>query len=348
MTTISPLNASQTNHSICERLYQHLIKNPVQWLKQPGPHETIRKTIAVFAAILLSLTIVGIPLVILAYKEWSTSRTSDADIYNHPVMRNHLQQILERLPSRINSNEFRNNLTDLENFINTRNQFLQNLNPSDYISLPSLEQMLNVLRNGILARQTLINNVHSHIVAIETDLSMLSRCADFVENVRAVQQQVDEKNSQYHRFEEQAQSQRDLENRLMQQLEDRQRELINSARDRANNAISQAQQQILRGQLNDLENMRIRAELRNQLQTKANGVFSIERECGQAIFDTILSAMNEASTPSQYEEITRRCEGRLQRLRTVSNEIVSAIYRCSNANEAEQRLREGEVRIRQI
>jgi len=65
---VQPLPSSQQT---TESAPQTCIQRAVQWLKKPGEYETIRKAIAVVAAVLLSLTIIGIPVVILAYREWN-------------------------------------------------------------------------------------------------------------------------------------------------------------------------------------------------------------------------------------------------------------------------------------
>jgi hypothetical protein len=46
------------------------ITHTVKWFRESISNETLRKTTAVFAAVLLTLTVVGIPLVYLAYYEW--------------------------------------------------------------------------------------------------------------------------------------------------------------------------------------------------------------------------------------------------------------------------------------
>lgn len=77
------------------------LRDAVLWLTQPGEYEILRKTTAVFTSIFLCLTIVGIPLVILAYREWC-SLTLEAqerqirEVYNE--LYNELLQELTQNP----------------------------------------------------------------------------------------------------------------------------------------------------------------------------------------------------------------------------------------------------------
>jgi hypothetical protein len=50
----------------------------VKWIRESIPNELLRKTVAIFAAALLALTVIGIPLVYLAYQEWKAQDLNSA------------------------------------------------------------------------------------------------------------------------------------------------------------------------------------------------------------------------------------------------------------------------------
>lgn len=226
------------------------ITGSVRWLKASGKCQSLRKILAVGIAILLTLTVIGIPVVLLAAKEWKKQSIDRAKNGVYVIAQKTLQKIKSEsvddakdevryvIPQATLQNintEFQKaepSFQELNQFLDEKDPSLQQARDLIILNREQLDDLLKISRENVLKRHQLLNDVHGCTAMLDAQFKIIAlqrgnRAIDQTEN--ELRTQLKTLKEKFAPIEQKAENQIKLEKVQIEDIFNRINSLINQA-----------------------------------------------------------------------------------------------------------------------